>query len=99
MPKKIIGQTFMLLLPIVFLISVIWLVNIVGKKNFPSNPKLGQPIPTLTPDEIQPSSRWATDSGILEIEENLKTLSSELKAVNLKESGLLPPLLDMQIKF
>ena len=97
--KKLIGQILMSLLPILFLLLVVWLVNVVKTNNLQKNTKPEQPITTITPTETRPPSRWATDSGVLEVEENLKTISNELKAVDLKESGLLPPLLDMKIKF
>lgn len=55
--------------------------------------------PTPSPVVNRPFSRWATDSGVLAIESELKTLSEDLKNVDLKESGLLPPVLDMEVKF
>lgn len=99
MSKKLIGQILMSLLPILFLLLVVWLVNVVKTSNLQKNTKPEQPVTTIMPTETRPPSRWATDSGVLEVEESLKTISNELKAVDLKESGLLPPLLDMQIKF
>lgn len=99
MNKKILGKFLMVLLPISILIFLIFLFGAIKKKTSEMTLKPTTEIPTPTPQEIRHQSRWATDSGILEIEENLKTFSAELETVDLKESRLLPPVLDMEAKF
>lgn len=58
------------------------------------------PTPTPTPiGEIATPSAYATDSAILEIEANLKAIEKDLPATDLRETGLLPPVLDMEVEF
>lgn len=59
------------------------------------------PTPTPTPleERITSPSAYATDSAILKIESDLKTLDQNLQATDLKEAALNPPVLDMQINF
>ncbi len=55
------------------------------------------PTPTLVP--TLPLSPYATDSAILLIEEEIKKTESDLLGTDLKEAGLNPPSLDMDVKF
>jgi len=59
------------------------------------------PTPTPTPiiEQITNPSPYATDSAILQTEEELKKLESELQEVDLKETGLTPPVLDFNVNF
>lgn len=66
------------------------------------SPKQAQPAtPTPTPfeEEITSPSIYATDSAILKIEADLKTIDQDLQSTDLKEVGLNPPVLDMEVKF
>jgi hypothetical protein len=45
------------------------------------------------------SSAYANDSTIIKIESSLKTIEKELKTTDLHETSLLPPVLDMEVKF
>ncbi len=49
--------------------------------------------------EISNPSSYATDSAILEIEQDLKEIDKQLQETDLKEASLNPPLLDMDIEF
>ena len=63
------------------------------------------PTPTLTnveislEEEVRNHSRYATDSAVLAIEEEVKKLDKDLMNVDLKESGLWPPDISFQVKF
>lgn len=55
--------------------------------------------PTATPAEITNPSRYATDSGVLKIETDLKDIEAKLNQTKLKDSDLTPPSLDYNIDF
>jgi len=62
---------------------------------------IAPPEPTPTPFEeviINPSA-YATDSAILETESKLKEIEKTLGQTDLKETGLNPPILDMEVNF
>lgn len=86
-----------LLVLLVFLI--IFLPQIL-KPTQPSAPS-SSPTPEPTPGEEETASpsAYATDSAILQIEEAVNDLEEELKSTDLKETGLNPPVLDMEVKF
>lgn len=59
------------------------------------------PLTTATPvpwEEASPSA-YATDSAVLKIEADLWLIKEKLERVDLDESGLRPPALDLQIKY
>lgn len=97
--KKVFGKFLMVLLPILILISAIFIVSKVGKKR--GEISIQAPVETITPipKEIRPPSRWATDSAVLQTEESLKNISSQLETIDLKEANLAFPLLDTKINF
>ncbi len=96
--KQIVGKILMVLLLVLTLTVAVILVVETRKQN--PTMTIGLPSAFLpTPVAKQPLSRWATDSGVLEIEGNLKALSSDVQNTDLKESNLMPPSLDMEIKF
>ncbi len=58
------------------------------------------PQTTAFPEEkIFNPSRYATDSAILKIEEDLKSIEKELNDLEVNEVDLLPPKLDFEINF
>lgn len=67
-----------------------------GEKNF--FPVVPSPTPIITEATTRSSSPYATDSAVLKIEEDLKNLDQELQSTDLKEAGLNPPVLDMEVK-
>lgn len=99
MSKKILGKILMILLPIAILLLAILLVSEIKKKTPERTVFPLWEIPSPTPSKVRLQSRWATDSAVLTIEENLKSLSEELRVVDLKEASLLPPVLDMEVKY
>ncbi len=59
-------------------------------------------VPQATPspeEKIFNPSRYATDSAILKIEEDLKSVEKELNDLEVNEVDLLPPKLDFEINF
>lgn len=54
---------------------------------------------TPVPIEIRNPSRYATDSGLLKIEEEVKELDLEMGSVDLKELNLRPPDIQFKINF
>jgi hypothetical protein len=109
-PKKklILGKRKLFFLGLLFLLFILILGILVllrlffgFKKNVPSSP-LVITTPTPTPifsEEIKSQSLWATDSGILKIEEELKNIEKDLDNTDIKEKRLMPPVLDWEIKF
>ncbi len=58
------------------------------------------PQTTAFPEEkIFNPSRYATDSAILKIEEDLKSVEKELNDLEINEVDLLPPKLDFELNF
>lgn len=55
--------------------------------------------PSATPELILNPSRYATDSGLLKIEGELKAIQQKLDTMDTKESNLNLPLLDFSINF
>ena len=56
-----------------------------------------EPLPTG--DIITNPSRYATDSGVLKIEEDLINIEKSLGIMQVSETSLLPPKLDFDINF
>ena len=82
----------------VLVLSAVLVLELAKKKpETTTQPTEPPPAPTETLSRLH--SRWATDSGVLKLEEDLKNLSEELKNVDLKESQLSPPVLDMDVEF
>lgn len=61
-------------------------------------PVIPSPTPATIETNLRPSSPYATDAAVLKIEEDLKNLDQELQGTDLKEAGLNPPVLDMEVK-
>ncbi|MDO8551121.1 MAG: hypothetical protein Q7S03_00355 [bacterium] len=100
MNKEMLGKILMLWLAfLVFAFSIFIFYQYEQKKPQSASEDTAAQTPTPTPGPSRPISKWATDSAILQIEEELKSVSDSVDNVDLKESGLFPPLLDMQVKF
>lgn len=97
--KNLIGRILIFLLLLLVLIGGLLLVLEVKKNNPQTTSAPPNEIPTPTATQALLQSRWATDSAVLEIEVAVKNLASEVSSVDLKEGKLLPPSLDMEIKF
>lgn len=62
-------------------------------------PTFPSPSPSPFEEEITNPSAYATDSAVLDIENKLKEIDQDLDKVDLKETGLNPPVLDMEVNF
>jgi len=96
--KRKFGKYLMYLLPLVILL-VFTVLLIAIKKKIPTSSTLPPEanLTTPTPEESIPLSRWATDSGVLEIEEKILLIEDKLEAVDLQEVKIQPPILDMDV--
>ena len=88
----------MYLLPLVILL-VFTVLLVAIKKKVPTSSTLPPEavLTTPTPEESFPLSLWATDSGVLEIEEKITLIEEKLEVVDLQEVKLQPPILDMDV--
>lgn len=88
------------LLAILILFGLSWAVTEFKKvKKEKGIAPLPSPSPTPIEEEITAPSAYATDSAVLAIEEDLKTLEKDLLETDLYETGLNPPVLDMKVEF
>lgn len=71
-------------------------ISQVGQGNQTEAPAIS--LPTVAWEEASVSA-YATDSAVLKIEADLWRLKEKLDRVDLDESGLMPPVLDLQIKY
>lgn len=99
MNKESLGKILMILLVVFVLVFSLVLVLQLTKSNPQTSTQGPQNGLLPTPTLARPYSRWATDSAVLKIEEDLQNLDEDLKNVDLKETKLLPPVLDMEVKF
>lgn len=100
--KPKISKKLVTYLLTVFAISVILLVfvayfyNIQLKKETSIPPEIS---PTPATEEIIAPSNYASDSAVLDTEEQLEILEKDLLKTDLYEANLSPPVLDMSVKF
>ncbi len=97
--KKKLILVIVLAVSFLILISVgLIILNQQGRTILPTQIS---PTPTPTPivEQITNPSPYATDSAVLQTEEELKKLESELQEVDLKETNLTPPVLDLDVNF
>lgn len=94
--KPLLAKILMTFLIIfVLLVGVNALFDFTGKK--PATTQEMEKQSEIPPSPARVSSRWASDSAVLAIEENLKNLKEESQKTDLKELPLLPPILDLKI--
>jgi hypothetical protein len=86
------------------LLLVLLIVGLIVK-SVSSRPvaKVILPTPVITslptPATLTNPSKYATDSAVLKLEQNLKDNETKLNSLDIKESNLYPPQLDFDIKF
>lgn len=95
----VVGIVFVVLIVLLILSSLL-----VNKKSLPKSTATVKPSPsgvlvTPVPEVIVNPSRYATDSGILSIETDLKKVESDLNKVEINEVKLTPPNLYFDINF
>ena len=94
---KIFGASFGVLIVLLIILALV-----VGLRREKGN---GAPTPSpkaqKTPESevVRNPSRYATDSAVLAIEEEVLEMDEKLRGVDLKESGLRPPQIEFDIKF
>ena len=95
--KKIV---LFLVFLVVFLLGLIFTFDLTQKRfeTKKSQTKV-EPTPTTSREKTFPPSKYATDSAILEIEENLNLIEKDLSKTNPDEASLRPPILDMKVRF
>lgn len=88
----------------IFIFLVLVLLLALTQKQTASN---GVPTPTSTPTPtptpfmptISSPSAYATDSAVLEIENDISSIVQQLQNVDLKENDILPPAINLNINF
>jgi hypothetical protein len=99
---KIKLRTLYLLVGLLVLLLVVLLIAASFK--VPTvQPPAAKPSPSPTPTPIEATiaspSAYASDSAILRMEGELEVIEDKIQATDLKESGLNPPVLDMNVDF
>jgi len=85
-----------------FIILTLVIITIFFGYNRPNQPEENRQTPTPTPNinqEINSPSNYATDSALLQIEQNVDKIEIELLETDLKEANLNLPSLNMEIEF
>ena len=95
---RIAGVVFAVLLFLMIILSIV----LKSREKVPVEVK-PTPIASFEPlpsgEIITNPSRYATDSGVIKIEEDLRNLEKELDNLQVNEVNLLPPRLDFDINF
>lgn len=95
---RIVGIVFaVLILLMIILSTVLKLKGRVPVEIKPTPVVSFEPLPSG--EVIISPSRYATDSGVIKIEEDLRNLEKELDSMQVNETNLLPPRLDFDINF
>lgn len=95
---KIAGGVFVFTIIILILGSIVKSLKFSKPVSTPTpTPKLGTPLPT--PQGIGIPSVYATDSGVLKIESDVKVLENKLGGTDLDESNLKPPDINFYVRF
>ena len=91
----VMGVTFLVLF-----VLVLFAAAFGKKKNVPQIIPTASPVSeSPQPEVILNASRYATDSGVLKIESDLKDFQKQLDIVDVKQTDLSLPNLDFNIKF
>lgn len=85
------------LLPIAFLLGIIVIVS-QAKVIHPTS-TLVTPSPILVTPTLEITSRWATDSGLLDIEKNISAIKSQTNLLNLDQNLFYPLKLNFGLNF
>lgn len=99
--RKVLSIVGIVFTAILFLMIVLSLLFNIKK----SQPPKEKPTPAVSYEPVPSSdiitnpSRYATDSGVLTIEGNIRKIEKELDIMQVNEADLLPPRLDFDINF
>jgi hypothetical protein len=100
-----VNQKLLLIIGGVFVISLLLLLVTAIAKPRRSSQQVTAPTPTPVVSQIGPSmevtnpSRYATDAGVIKLEEEIKNLDREMVETSIKEVDLVPPTLDWDVNF
>lgn len=97
--KRRTALILMILIPFVLFVIIILLITRPKQEKTPvitSQPTL---MPSPTPTIPMTPSKWATSSAILDLDTRLMELNNRIDSTDLKEIPLLPPALDLEVKF
>lgn len=95
---RIMGIVFAVLLVLMIILSIV--LKLKSKVPVEVKPTPAASFELLPSGEVITNpSRYATDSGVLKIEEDLRNLEKELDNLQVNETNLLPPRLDFDINF
>jgi len=83
----------------VFLVLIILIARSSFRFSRFKPPVFPSPSPSPYEEEITNPSVYATDSAVLEIDKKLKEIENEIDQTDLKETGLNPPVLDLEVNF
>jgi len=96
MNKKKLAIIAFLFLSFLFFFSLFTKIN---KTKTKIEEKLSLPTPTpIVSFEATPSA-YATDSAVLKIEKEAENLEKELETIDLEESSLQPPVIDLRVEY
>lgn len=99
-PKKILKTVALVFGVMIFLIIIIFIIlKFTSRTSKPINLPSPSFEPFPTGDVITNPSHYATDSGVIKIEKDLKSLEKDLDIMQINETSLLPPKLDFDINF
>lgn len=96
--KVTFGRILMFSLPIILAVALFLMIAKEREKR-PEVIVAPEETDVLPTPEALTSTRWATDSAVLEIEKNILQIEKDLKEIDLKYTPLHPPTLDMRVKF
>lgn len=99
--RKILKITGIVFTSLVVLLLVLSLAFSLKKQTQQKKKVTPTPVPQMTamPEVIANPSRYATDSAILKIEQDLVGIGRDLDSLQVNEVNLLPPRLDFEINF
>lgn len=95
---RLVGIVFAIILFLMIVLSIVFNIKKPQSVKDKLSP-VASPQPTPESEVITNPSRYATDSGVLKIEEDLRNLEKELDNLQVNETNLLPPRLDFDINF
>jgi len=92
-------KLILILLPVILLVLVLAIIFIPKNSSLVSTSV--KPTPTIVNPSIAPfnPSKWAGDEDVLSIESQITALENEMGNTDLRLQQILPPDLDMAIKF
>ena len=87
-------------LPLIILVFLVAMLIKIQKDNSSSITTTNlSPTPTPIPTIEENLSPWAKDEQVLKLDQSIKQIEISLERVDLKEIGLIPPILDYEVKF